>query len=170
MNITPIPDKDAAKLLGVHHMTIRGAVKRGDLIRVPAVGTKQCVAKEQIMLFQNKKILREKLNSEERATWEAIEADILGKQPASSYSIQATNVQATSAEAKDSPQSILQRMLEPAMIERLSEPNIENGFNKFLDMLDVLGKPSEQHKAEQKNEHTPNFQMRQVQEMAGLAQ
>lgn len=81
MEMTLISDKEAARLLGVHHMTIRNAVKRGDLTRVPIAGQVQRVAKEQVELFQNNKILKGNLDREDRENWEAIEADILGKQP-----------------------------------------------------------------------------------------
>ncbi len=79
MNITPIPDREAAQLLGVSYGAIRQAVARGDLTRIPTTGQVQHVAKEQATLFQGKKMLHAKLDSKDRQIWEDIEAAILGR-------------------------------------------------------------------------------------------
>lgn len=92
MNIipTPISDKEAAKLLGVSYGAIRQSVARGDLTRVPMAGRIQHVAKEQVMLFRGKKMLRSSLNGNERKAWEEINAAILGKTKAPVTSSQTT--------------------------------------------------------------------------------
>lgn len=81
MNYTPVPDKEAATLLGVSQGTIRNAVKRGDLIRVPMAGQVQHVAKEQALLFQGKtQLVISSLNKEERKRWDAIEEQVSARQ------------------------------------------------------------------------------------------
>lgn len=86
MNITAIPDREAASLLGVTYETIRNAAKRGDLIRLPRAGLVQYVAKEQVELFKGKKQVRlSALNKNELKTWGEIEELIKGS-PASAPS------------------------------------------------------------------------------------
>jgi hypothetical protein len=51
MELTPIPDREAAKILNVTHATIRNAVERGALVRYPKSGKIQHVIKEQVELF-----------------------------------------------------------------------------------------------------------------------
>lgn len=80
MNVSPIPDREAADLLGVSYATIRNAVKRGDLMRVPMAGQIQHVAKEQVLLFKGKKQIRiSALSREELRIWELL-ADLIKQQ------------------------------------------------------------------------------------------
>ncbi len=73
MKITPMPDRKAANLLGVSYDTIRNAVKRGDLTRVPQAGLIQHVAEEQVLLFEGmSRIVREKLSSDKLKKWHTI--------------------------------------------------------------------------------------------------
>lgn len=73
MNITPIPDKEAAGKISVSYETIRNAVKRGDLTRIPQAGLVQHVAEEQIMLFEGmSRIVREKLPPDKLKQWHEI--------------------------------------------------------------------------------------------------
>jgi hypothetical protein len=77
MKYTPIPDKDAAMLLDVSQGTIRNAVSRGDLIRVPVAGQVQHVAREQVELFKGKKQLRiASLDEEARRVWSEVQKQI----------------------------------------------------------------------------------------------
>ena len=74
---TPIPDKEAATLLRVSHSTIRNAVKRGDLTRIPSVGQLQHVPREQVVLFKGmKQIIRDGLSEDRRKEWEDIKQAI----------------------------------------------------------------------------------------------
>jgi hypothetical protein len=80
MKYTPIPDREAADLLGVSHSTIRYAVKRGVLTRAPAIGVIQHVVKEQLELFQGKtQVVMSALNKEERQRWELIDTYVTGE-------------------------------------------------------------------------------------------
>jgi hypothetical protein len=79
MNITAIPDREAAKLLGVTYDTIRNAAKRGDLTRVPQPGLVQHVIREQVELFKGKKRIKfAALSKAERKTWEDASASAKG--------------------------------------------------------------------------------------------
>lgn len=72
MNITPINYTDLAELLGVDLNTLRHAVSRGVLTRLPKQGLVQPLIKEQGMLFQGKKRLSlASLKTHEREQWEA---------------------------------------------------------------------------------------------------
>jgi hypothetical protein len=84
MDINAIPEKEAAKILGVSLRTIQNAVKRGDLLGVPQNGIVQHVAKEQVDLYLNKpshRIVRSVLTREELTRWEAINIAISHSQP-----------------------------------------------------------------------------------------
>ena len=73
MSITPIPEKEAADMLGITLRTIRNAVDRGDLMRIPGTGILQHVAKEQVELFIGKNwIVKGKLSSSDLKKWEAV--------------------------------------------------------------------------------------------------
>jgi hypothetical protein len=77
MDITPIPDREAATMLGVKYQTIRNAVKRGDLTRIPVTGQLQHVAREQVILFQGMKFVKKDFLSEDyRKTWMQIKRNI----------------------------------------------------------------------------------------------
>jgi hypothetical protein len=73
MNLTPIPEKAAADMLGVTLRTIRNAVDRKDLVRIPGTGILQHVAKEQVELFVGKsRITKGQLSPTELKTWYAV--------------------------------------------------------------------------------------------------
>jgi len=55
MKLTPIPEKEAAQMLGVTIRTVRNAIDRGALVRIPGTSLIQHVSKEQIELFMGKK-------------------------------------------------------------------------------------------------------------------
>jgi predicted site-specific integrase-resolvase len=77
MDITPIPDKEAAELLSISYSTIRNAVKRGDLTRFPRPGLVQHVVKEQVLLFHGKTQLKfAALSKEERKIWDEIDEQV----------------------------------------------------------------------------------------------
>lgn len=83
MNITPIPDREAASKLGVAYSTIRNAVDRGDLVRFPMKGQLQHVVEEQLMLFEGmSRIVREKLSPEKLRKWHEINDSVMHSYPA----------------------------------------------------------------------------------------
>lgn len=78
MKFTPIPDREAAELLGTTRANIRYAVQTGALTRVPMAGQLQHVAKEQVLLFQGKKKINiRNLSSDELRAWQALKDAIL---------------------------------------------------------------------------------------------
>ena len=81
----PITDREAAQILDVRYETIRNAVKRGALIRVPGTGLVQHVAKEQVELFKGKtQVKLGSLSPDELAVWQRIRNEIVTPQPAAS--------------------------------------------------------------------------------------
>lgn len=78
MNITPIPEQEAANLIGVSLRTIRNAVDRGALVRIPGTSKVQRVAKEQAELFVGKnRIVLGVLSSIELQAWQKVQQKIM---------------------------------------------------------------------------------------------
>jgi hypothetical protein len=70
MELTPIPDREAAELLGVTHTTIRNAVDRGALVRYPKPGKIQHVIREQVELFRGRgRIVSGDLSPDDLKAW-----------------------------------------------------------------------------------------------------
>lgn len=70
--MTPIKYNDAADLLGVDVGTLRHAVTRGALTRLPRRGQIQPIIREQAMLFKGKRLSLNSLNESARAEWERL--------------------------------------------------------------------------------------------------
>lgn len=62
--------REAANLLSMKEGTIRAAAAKGTLTKVPTTSIRQLVIKEQVLLFKNKKQIRETmLSNDEKAAW-----------------------------------------------------------------------------------------------------
>lgn len=91
--ITPISDKQAASLAGKRYETIRNAVKRGALTRIPTAGQVQHVSREQVELYIGKTQIRlDALSKQELAAWQRYEQEILNRAPGSQGETAAPNL------------------------------------------------------------------------------
>lgn len=82
MDITPISYHEAANLLGKGYSTVRAAVARGAITRLPSVGQEQKVIKEQVLLFKGKTQLRTGILSEQALmTWHKYNQTAMASKP-----------------------------------------------------------------------------------------
>lgn len=67
--MTPIFYEDASALLGISVDTLKQAIGRGVLTRLPREGRRQRLIKEQVALFRGKQLSLNSLSPDERARW-----------------------------------------------------------------------------------------------------
>lgn len=72
--MTPITYVQASELLGMAYYTIKQAVARGALTKLPREGLEQRLVKEQVELFKGKRITLSSLSVDERTQWEQYRA------------------------------------------------------------------------------------------------
>ena len=74
--MTPISYHEASELLGVSIHTIRQVAVYNTLTRLPRNGVEQKLIKEQVLLFKDKKLSLEALNTDELRIWLAYNAAV----------------------------------------------------------------------------------------------
>src|SRR6267142_3892053 len=77
--MTPITYEDAANLLGMVPESVRHATARGVLTKLPRFGKAQPIIKEQVLLFQGKRLSLNALSDSELDAWQQL--DRLSREP-----------------------------------------------------------------------------------------
>jgi hypothetical protein len=80
--MTPINYEEASNLLGISVGTLKHAIGRGALTRLPRQGVNQLLMKEQVELFKGKRLSLSSLSNEARARWHELHDSVTRKETA----------------------------------------------------------------------------------------
>ena len=96
LNKTPITYQEASELLGVSLETVKKAVLRGVLTKLPREGLYQHIMEGQVMLFRDRMLSLSILNESERKLWQAYADSVKQRTVLGRSNVQAINSETTS--------------------------------------------------------------------------